>query len=386
MQDKLTLMTPGPTPVPESVLKAMGNHPIGHRSYEFEVLMKEISEQLRWLHQTNNDVLTITGSGTAAMEAGIVNTLSYKDRVLCGDNGKFGERWVEVARAYGLDVEVIKSPWGQELDPEAFRIVLEADIEKSIKAVILTHSETSTSVINDLKSINHHINMHGVAVSIVDCVTSIGVINIPMDEWGIDVICSGSQKGYMMPPGLAFIAMSQRAWKAQENSTLPKFYFDLSFYRQTSIKNSNPFTPSINLYFALKETLKIMRKEGLESIFMRHLQHSRAIQSAVQAMGLSLYAADGCRSPAVTAIQAIDFEAQSLLSLMKNNFDIVLAGGQDHLKGKIFRIGHLGFICNRDILMVVAAMEATLHNIRPNKMLQGKGLTAAINELSLKSR
>ena len=195
MQDKLTLMIPGPTPVPETVLKAMGRHPIGHRSGEFQAIVRRTTEQLKWLHQTTSDVLVITGSGTAAMEAGIINTLSRGDKVLCGDNGKFGERWVKVARAYGLDVEVIKAEWGQPLDPEAFRSALEADSAKAIKAVILTHSETSTGVINDLESIAGHVKAHGTALTLADCVTSLGATNVPMDEWGLDVVASGAQKG-----------------------------------------------------------------------------------------------------------------------------------------------------------------------------------------------
>ena len=214
VQDKLTLMIPGPTPVPETVLKAMGRHPIGHRSGEFQAVVERTNAQLRWLHQTSSDVLVITGSGTAAMEAGIINTLSRGDKVLCGDNGKFGERWVKVARAYGLDVEVIKAEWGQPLNPDAFRSALEADTAKSIKAVILTHSETSTGVINDLETISGHAKTHGTALTIADCVTSLGAANVPMDDWNLDVVASGSQKGYMMPPGLSFVAMSNRAWKA----------------------------------------------------------------------------------------------------------------------------------------------------------------------------
>ena len=176
-------MIPGPTPVPETVLKAMGRHPIGHRSGEFQAVVERTNAQLRWLHQTSNDVLVITGSGTAAMEAGIINTLSRGDKVLCGDNGKFGERWVKVARAYGLDVEVIKAEWGQPLNPDAFRSALEADTAKSIKAVILTHSETSTGVINDLESISGHVKTHGTALTIADCVTSLGAADVPMDAW-----------------------------------------------------------------------------------------------------------------------------------------------------------------------------------------------------------
>ena len=210
MQDKLTLMIPGPTPVPETVLKAMGRHPIGHRSGEFQTIVRRTTEQLKWLHQTSSDVLVITGSGTAAMEAGIINTLSRGDKVLCGDNGKFGERWVKVARAYGLEVDVVTAEWGHPLDTEAFRTALEADTEKQIKAVILTHSETSTGVINDLETIARYVKAHETALTIADCVTSLGASNVPMDAWGLDVVASGSQKGYMLPPCLLYTSTSPR--------------------------------------------------------------------------------------------------------------------------------------------------------------------------------
>ena len=279
MQDKLTLMIPGPTPVPESVLKAMGRHPIGHRSGDFQAIVRRTTDQLKWLHQTSGDVLVITGSGTAAMEAGMINTLSRGDKVLCGDNGKFGERWVKVAHAYGLDVEVIQAEWGQPLDPDQFRQALEADTAKTIKAVILTHSETSTGVINDLQTIAGHVKNHGTALTIADCVTSLGATDVPMDAWGIDVIASGSQKGYMMPPGLSFVAMSNKAWEAYERSDLPKFYLDLGPYRKTAAKDSNPFTPAVNLYFGLEAALDMMQTEGLETIFSRHARHRSAAQA-----------------------------------------------------------------------------------------------------------
>ena len=259
MQEKLSLMIPGPTPVPEKVLKAMGRHPIGHRSAEFQNVVQRTSELLKWLHQTKNEVLSITGSGTAAMEAGIINTLSKGAKVICGDNGKFGERWVKVAKAYGLDVEVVKAEWGHPLDTNAFKELLEKDKNKTISAVIITHSETSTGVINDLQTISKHVQNHGKAIIIADCVTSLGACNVPMDSWGIDVIASGSQKGYMMPPGLSFVAMSQRAWEANKTSDLPKFYLDLRQYQKAVIKNSNPFTPAVNLYFALEVSLEMMK-------------------------------------------------------------------------------------------------------------------------------
>jgi aspartate aminotransferase-like enzyme len=381
VQDKLNLMIPGPTPVPETVLKAMGRHPIGHRSGEFQAVVQRTTEQLRWLHQTSGDVLVITGSGTAAMEAGIINTLSRGDRVLCGDNGKFGERWVKVARAYGLNVEVIKADWGQPLDPEAFRNALEADTQKEIRAVILTHSETSTGVINDLEAISAYVKAHGSALTIADCVTSLGASNVPMDAWGLDVVASGSQKGYMMPPGLSFVAMSERAWQAYERSDLPKFYLDLGPYRKTAAKHSNPFTPAVNLYFALEAALEMMQAEGLEAIFARHARHRAAAQAGMKAIGLRLYAAEGHGSPAITAVAPEGLDAEQLRKAVKDRFDILLAGGQDHLKGQVFRIGHLGFVCDRDVLTAVSAIEATLHGLGLHKGSMGAGVAAAAEAL-----
>ena len=382
MQDKLTLMIPGPTPVPETVLKAMGRHPIGHRSGEFQAIVRRTTEQLKWLHQTSSDVLVITGSGTAAMEAGIINTLSLGDKVLCGDNGKFGERWVKVARAYGLDVEVIKAEWGQPLDPEAFRAALEADTAKTIKAVILTHSETSTGVINDLESIARHVKAHGTALTLADCVTSLGATNVPMDAWGLDVVASGAQKGYMLPPGLSFVAMSERAWKAFERSDLPKFYLDLGPYRKTAAKDSNPFTPAVNLYFGLEAALDMMQNEGLEAIFARHARHRAAAQSGMKAIGLPLFAAEGYGSPAITAVAPAGIDAEQLRKEVKSRFDILLAGGQDHLKGQVFRIGHLGYVCDRDMLTAISAIEATLQALGLHKGSMGAGVAAAAAALS----
>jgi aspartate aminotransferase-like enzyme len=382
MQDKLTLMIPGPTPVPETVLKAMGRHPIGHRSGEFQAIVRRTTEQLKWLHQTSSDVLVITGSGTAAMEAGMINTLSRGDKVLCGDNGKFGERWVKVARAYGLEVDVVSAEWGQPLDPEAFRTALEADTEKQIKAVILTHSETSTGVINDLETIARYVKAHGTALTIADCVTSLGASNVPMDAWGLDVVASGSQKGYMLPPGLSFVAMSERAWAAYATSDLPKFYLDLGPYRKTAAKDSNPFTPAVNLYFGLEAALDMMQKEGLEAIFARHERHRAAAQAGMEAIGLPLFAAKGHGSPAITAVAPEGLDAELLRKTVKEKFDILLAGGQDHLKGKVFRIGHLGYVCDRDVLTAVSAIEATLQSLGLHKGTMGAGVAATSAALS----
>ncbi len=356
-------MIPGPTPVPEKVLQALSKHPIGHRSKEFQDLVESTTKNLKWLHQTQNDVLTITGSGTAAMEAGIINTLSKGDKVICGENGKFGERWVKVAKEFGLEVIKVYSEWGTALDPEKFKKLLEEDKQKEIKAVILTHSETSTGVINDLETISKYIREHKTALSIVDCVTSLGACNVPVDAWELDIVASGSQKGYMIPPGLSFIAMSQKAWEAAEHSNLPKFYLNLKSYRKSLLSNSNPYTPAVNLVFALDEALKMMRQEGLDNIFLRHNKHKIAISNAVKALNLKLFADEKHLSPSITAIKTEGMDAEEFRKKIKNNFDILLAGGQDHLKGKIFRVGHLGYINDRDIITIISAISNTLLNL-----------------------
>lgn len=370
------LMIPGPTPVPETALRQLGRHPIGHRSGDFSKIMAEVTENLKWLHQTQNDVLVLAASGTGAMEAGIINFLSSGDRVLVGCNGKFGERWAEVAQAYNLNVSTIEAEWGKPLDPEQFRQALEADTDKEIKAVILTHSETSTGVLNDLETINRHVKAHGEALIIVDAVTSLGAYNVPIDEWGLDVVASGSQKGYMIPPGLAFVSVSEKAWKAYETSNLPRYYFDLGPYRKSAAKNTTPFTPPVNLFFALQATLQMMKAEGLEAIFARHDRHKRATREAVKALGLPLFAPDDCASTAVTAVAPVSVEAEKVRSAMRAKFDIALAGGQNHLKGKIFRIGHLGFVSDRDLLCAIGALEATLIELNAD-VTPGAGVVAA---------
>ncbi|NEO26079.1 MAG: alanine--glyoxylate aminotransferase family protein [Kamptonema sp. SIO4C4] len=377
MQDKQLLTLPGPTPVPARVLQAMGKHPIGHRSGDYSKIQEEVTEHLNWLHQTQHNVQALTVSGTGAMEAGIINFLQKGDRVLVGCNGKFGDRWAEVAEAYDLNVEKIEAEWGKPLDPSEFQAKLAADTDKQIKAVIVTHSETSTGVLNDLEAINKAVKNHGKALIMVDAVTSIGATSVPIDDWGLDVVASGSQKGYMIPPGLGFVAVSPKAWEAYETANLPRYYLDLGKYRKSTAKNSTPFTPPINLVFGLLEALRMMREEGLENIFTRHQRLTQATRAAVQALGLALFAPDGNTSNAVTAVMPSTVDAEQIRSVMNKKFNIALAGGQNHLKGKIFRIGHLGFISERDTLTVIAALEATLKELGHSNFTPGAGVSAA---------
>ncbi|MCL6751017.1 alanine--glyoxylate aminotransferase family protein [Nostoc sp. CCCryo 231-06] len=378
MKDKLMLMIPGPTPVPEAALLALAKHPIGHRTSEFSNILAEVTENLKWLHQTQSDVLTLNVSGTGAVEAGIINFLSPGDRILVGSNGKFGERWVEVGQAYGLNVEEVKVEWGKPLDPAVFAEKLQADTQKQIKAVIITHSETSTGVLNDLETINRHVKEHGEALIIVDAVTSLGAFNLPVDAWGLDIVASGSQKGYMIPPGLGFVSVSPKAWEVYKTAKLPKYYLDLGKYRKATAKNTTPFTPPVNLIVALHTTLGIMKEEGLESIFARHERLKNATRAAIQGLNLPLFAADSSASPAITAVAPQGIESDKIRSLMKKRFDIALAGGQDHLSNKIFRIGHLGFVSDRDILSCIASLEVTLKELGYEDFTPGSGIAAAV--------
>ncbi len=373
------LMIPGPTPVPEKVLLAMAKHPIGHRSSEFSQIIAETNAGLKWLFQTQNHVLALAASGTGTIEAAIINFLSAGDRVLVGNNGKFGERWAKIADTYGLEVQEITAEWGTPLNPDDFAEALEADTSKAIKAVIITHSETSTGVLNDLEAINQLVKAHGEALIIVDAVTSLGSYNIPVDEWGIDVIGSGSQKGFMLPPGLGFVAVGDRAWEAYKTATLPKFYLDLGTYSKSAEKDTTPFTPPVNLYFGMKVALEMMQAEGLESIFARHTRHKEATRAAMKALGLPLFAPDTHASPAVTSVVPEGVGAKEICALMKKRFNIELAGGQDHMKGKMFRMGHLGYVGDRDILCAVSALEAVLAEL--GHQAPASGVAAASERL-----
>lgn len=361
MQDKTFLMIPGPTPVPESVLLAMAKHPIGHRSAEFSEILKDVYSDLKWLFQTKNEVFIYAASGTGAMEAALSNLVNIGDKVLCLVIGNFGARWAKIAQSRGAVVEKIEVELGDVIRPEDLKAKLAKDVNKEIKIVTLTHSETSTGARNDIKTLCKIIKEHG-ALSVVDGVTSVGAMDVKMDEWGIDVLVSGSQKGFMIPPGLAFLAASKKAFEVHEACQYPSFYFDWSAHKKAVLEDTTPWTPAVNLVFALHEALKMMKKEGLEKIYARHQKLALGLRRAVRALGLELFVRDDEKaSYAITSIlPPSGVSVPDIRNGFKKDFDIIVANGQNQLKDKIFRMGTLGFVSERDLITAVGSLEAVL--------------------------
>ncbi len=382
MKDKTFLMIPGPTPVPESVMLEIAKHPIGHRSSEFSSILEEVYANLKYVFQTKNDVFMFTSSGTGAMCAALENLVNPGDKVLSLVIGNFGNRWVKIAQSRGADVEKIEVEPGQVIDPEVLRARLAQDVEKQIKIVTLTHSETSTGAANDVKTLCSIIKEHG-ALSVVDGVTSVCAMPCKPDEWGINVLVSGSQKGFMIPPGLAFLTADEKAWKVYEQCEHPSFYFDWGAHRKSVQANSTPFTPAVNLISGLNVALKMIKEEGIDNMNARHKRHSMALRAAVRAIGLELVVKDDNNaSHSITSIFPPEgISVPDIRKTLKQDFDIVVANGQNQLKDKIFRMGTLGFVCDRDLISSVGALEATLLKLG-HKFTLGVGVQTVINELN----
>ena len=381
MKDKTFLMIPGPTPVPESVMLEVAKHPIGHRSSEFSAILKEVYANLKYVFQTENDVFVFTASGTGAMCAALENLLNEGDKVLSLIIGNFGERWAKIAKSRGAVVEELKVEAGQVIDPKELKAKLDADVNKEIKVVTLTHSETSTGAANDIQTLVKIIREHG-ALSVVDGVTSVGAMPCKMDEWGIDVLISGSQKGFMIPPGLAFLAANERAWKVYEQCKYPSFYFDWAAHKKAVAGDTTPFTPAVNLIVGLNAALKMIKEEGIENVWARHKKYSRALRNAVSALGLQLFVSQHENaSCAITSILPPEgVSVPDIRKTLKEDYDIVVANGQNKLKDKIFRMGTLGFVCERDLIAAVGALEATLRKLG-YEFEMGKGIKELINSL-----
>lgn len=382
MQDKTFLMIPGPTPVPESVLLAMAKHPIGHRSGEFSELLKQVYADLKWLFQTKNEVFIYAASGTGAMEAALSNLVNQGDKVLSLVIGNFGARWAKIAQSRGAVVDKLEVELGEVITPEMLKAKLASDTKKEIKLVTLTHSETSTGAKNNIKELCKLIKDHG-ALSVVDGVTSVGCMDVKMDEWGIDVLVSGSQKGFMIPPGLAFLAASPKAFKVHEACQYPSFYFDWTAHKKAVLDDTTPWTPAVNLVFALAEALKMMRKEGLENIYTRHKKLALGLRKAIKAIGLELFVKeDENASYAITSIlPPKGVSVPDIRKVFKNDFDIVVANGQNQLKDKIFRMGTLGFVSERDLITAIGSLEAVLLKLG-HKFEVGAGVKAVLESLN----
>jgi aspartate aminotransferase-like enzyme len=366
------LLSPGPTPIPNEVALAMSETMIHHRTPQFNKVFDEAREGLKKLFGTKNDVLMLASSGTGAMEASVANLFSPGDKVLIINGGKFGERWLNISNAYKLTPIEMKVGWGQAVKVADVERQLRADPD--IQGVMIQASETSTTVFHPVKEIAK-LTKNG-PLFLVDGVTAVGVVPLLMDEWGIDALVTGSQKALMLPPGLGFIALSDRAWDKTKKAKLPRFYFDLNLERKNQQKGSGAFTPAVSLIFGVRASLKMMEREGLENVYARHARMCRATRAAATALGLSLLAPDS-PSPAATGIhmpQGID--ADQLLDYLRDRMNITLAEGQDQLKGKVIRIAHIGYMGAFDVITAIAALEMALRKFGA-EIPFGRGVAAA---------
>ncbi|MDD4873698.1 MAG: alanine--glyoxylate aminotransferase family protein [Dehalococcoidales bacterium] len=352
------LRIPGPTPCPDFVLKEMSRQMINHRGPEFAQILNDVTGNLKKIFRTKNDVITLTASGTGGLEAAVVNMLSPGDKVLVISIGVFGDRFASIARTYGAEVIPLNFEWGKAADVKEIRKVL--DNNPAVKAVLVTHNETSTGVTNDLEAISKVVKEFD-KLLLIDAVSSMSSINLPVDDWNCDVVVSGSQKGWMVPPGLTMLSVSEKAWQANTQAKMPRFYFDIAKAKSNLEKGQTPWTPAISVVFAMDKALKIMIEEGLENIFARHIRIANMTRQGVKALGLSLFADEKYASNTVTSVSAPEaLDVKKLLKLLREEHDIVLGGGQLHLSGKIFRIGHLGFVSEEDIKEVLNKLRIVL--------------------------
>jgi aspartate aminotransferase-like enzyme len=352
------LRIPGPTPVPDEVLQATAKQMINHRGPEFVQLLNDVTTKLKQIFQTKSDLLVLTGAGTGGLEAAIVNTLSPGDKVLATSIGVFGDRFTKIAQQYGADIIPLSFEWGKAADVDTIRQTLQ--VEPKIKAVMVTHNETSTGVTNDLASISSLVKEFD-KLLLVDAISSLGAIDLPVDDWHCDVTVTGSQKAWMVPPGLTMVSVSEEGWRAHAEAKMPRFYWDFTKAKNSLEKGQTPWTPAVSIMFALQVALDMMLKEGLANIIARHARVGKATREGVKSLGLSLFAEESHASNAVTAVAVPDgLDVKKLRKILKEEHQVVLAGGQQKLDGKIFRIGHLGWVNEKDIEAVISALKVAL--------------------------
>ena len=355
------LRIPGPTPLPERVARSMNRPMIDHRGSEFAAILGEITAGAKRVFKTKNDLLLLTSSGTGGLESAIANLVSPGDQVVAALCGNFGERFAALAAAYGADVVRLEFEWGQPVDPDDLKAIL--DRHPKAQVVLLTHNETSTGLTNRLRELARTARSAERLV-VVDGVSSISSIDIETDAWGVDVAVSGSQKGWMAPPGLALVSVSERAWAQQAKARSPRFYFDWKEAKTWAEKGMTPFTPAVPVVFAMQEGLRMLEEEGLSNVYERHERLARAAQAGLQALGFQLFAQDGYRSNTVTsATPPPGLDVGALRGLLNSKYGVVIAGGQGKMTGKMVRVGHLGAVAEGDVVQVIWAIEQALEEL-----------------------
>ncbi|MFH1612929.1 MAG: alanine--glyoxylate aminotransferase family protein [bacterium] len=354
---KKYIMTPGPVEIPPSVLLSQSYPIIHHRTEEYRILFEEIIEGLKYVYKTKNDIFVFASSGTGAMESAVVNLLSPREKALVIKGGKFGERWADICERYNIEVISLDVEWGKAVSVDEIKNKLNEFPD--IKVVFTTLVETSTGVLTDIKSISKMLK-NTPYVLVVDAISGLGAEEMDTDGWGVDVVVAGSQKALMLPPGLAFLSINEKAWKLVENSKSPRFYWDLRDYKKAQDKKDNPFTPAISLLFALKESLFLIKKQGLENLIASYAKLSKATRAGIMALGLELFS--GFSANALTTVKS-PIEASKIIKLLASKYGIIIAGGQGHLKGKIFRISSMGYSDIFTVITIISALEMVLKEL-----------------------
>ncbi|MED1788811.1 MULTISPECIES: pyridoxal-phosphate-dependent aminotransferase family protein [Brevibacillus] len=374
-KEKIILRIPGPTPIPPRVQQAMNRPMIGHRSGQFSQILSDVAEKIKPVFGTAQQVYVLAGSGTSALEMSVVNTLQAGDEAIVTISGAFGERFAKICERYQIKVHRLEVAWGEAITPELLQDFLMQ--HPMAKAVFATYCETSSGVLNPIPELSQVVKMHSNALFIVDAVSCLGAVPCEMDEWGLDIVVTGSQKAFMLPTGLAFIAVSEQAWKRIEQITPQAFYLDLKAYRKSMAEQTTPYTPAVSLVFGLEEVVAMLDEEGLPQVFARHELMKKMTRAAMRALGLPLMTADAYASPTVTSVDPGDlFNAEELRKILRTKYNVIIAGGQQHLKGKIFRIGHMGYCDPQDMLTVISLIEISLQQIGYETTL-GAGVRAA---------
>jgi len=372
MTKKSYLMTPGPTPVPEEIRNEMAKPIIHHRTKEYQAIFKDATEGLKKIFKTTGDVFTFTSSGTGAMEASIVNVLSPGDKIIVVRGGKFGERFADIAKAYGVDTVNIDVEWGSAPSPAAIKEALKNNPDA--KGVYTTLCETSTATVFDIKAIGEVVRETN-ALFIVDTISGLGADDFYNDDWGVDIAICGSQKGLMIPPGLAFCSVSEKAWKLVETSKLPKFYFNFKKYKKAYMNTDTPFTSAITLVIGLKKAVETINSKGVDNVIAEHQNQAKAFREAMKAIGLSIFSKSP--SSAVTGVNTPQgMDSDVLIKLLTTEYGVRFAGGQDTLKGKIFRCAHMGGIDKEHTIEALKALEGALVKLG-YKFAVGSGVNAA---------